>query len=69
MNKHHALVIVDVQKAFEHPKWGKRNNLEAEENIRKILNLWRNKSWPVIHIQHMSDHPSSVFHPKNAGLQ
>ncbi|MBT2668849.1 cysteine hydrolase [Bacillus sp. ISL-4] len=63
-----ALIIVDVQKAFEDKKWGERNNLSAEENIRKILTLWREKGWQVIHIQHMSDNPSSVFHPKNEGF-
>ena len=63
-----ALIIVDVQKAFEDKKWGERNNLSAEENIRKILTLWREKGWQVIHIQHMSDNPSSVFHPMNEGF-
>ncbi|MCM3676251.1 cysteine hydrolase [Peribacillus simplex] len=63
-----ALIIVDVQKAFEDEKWGERNNLSAEENIRKILTFWREKGWQVIHVQHMSDNPSSVFHPKNEGF-
>ena len=38
-----ALIIVDVQKAFDDKKWGERNNHDAEENIRKILNVWREK--------------------------
>ena len=63
-----ALIIVDVQKAFDDKKWGERNNLNAEENISKILQLWREKGWLVIHIQHTSDNPSSVFHPKNEGF-
>ena len=41
--KKEALIIVDVQKAFDDKKWGERNNLNAEENISKILQLWREK--------------------------
>lgn len=66
--KNNALIIIDVQKAFDDKKWGERNNLIAEENISKILTLWRHKGWKVIHIQHMSDNPSSVFHPMNEGF-
>lgn len=64
-----ALMIIDVQKAFDDKKWGDRNNLSAEENISKILTVWRKKGWQVIHIQHMSDNPSSMFHPKNEGFK
>lgn len=67
-DKQKALIIVDVQKAFENKKWGERNNPNAEENISKILQLWREKGWLVIHIQHTSDNPNSVFHPKNEGF-
>lgn len=63
-----ALIIIDVQKAFDDKKWGERNNLNAEENIRKILHAWREKGWKVIHIQHTSDNHNSVFHPKNEGF-
>ena len=55
--RNQALIIIDVQKAFDDKKWGERNNLNAEENISKILTLWREKGWKVIHIQHMSDNP------------
>ncbi len=63
-----ALMIIDVQKAFDHKKWGERNNPNAEENIRKILELWRQKGWQVIHIQHTSNNLNSLFHPKNEGF-
>ncbi|MFP9128960.1 cysteine hydrolase family protein [Niallia sp. BSM11] len=66
--KKKALIIVDVQKAFDNKKWGERNNLNAEENISKILKLWREQEWLVIHIQHTSDNPNSVFHHKNEGF-
>jgi nicotinamidase-related amidase len=66
--KKKALIIVDVQKAFDDKKWGERNNLSAEENISKILQLWRGKGWTVIHIRHTSDNLNSVFHPNNKGF-
>lgn len=62
-NHKKALVIVDVQKAFNDEKWGKRNNIQAEENISRILNFWREQGWLVVHIQHCSDSPQSIFHP------
>lgn len=50
--KKKALILVDVQKVFSDKKWGERNNLNAWENVSKILELWRKKGWLVIHIQH-----------------
>ncbi|RDW15033.1 cysteine hydrolase family protein [Oceanobacillus chungangensis] len=68
MDNNKALIIVDVQKAFDDKKWGERNNLMAEKNISRILTLWREKGWKVIHIQHKSDSPNSLFHPNNEGF-
>lgn len=69
MDKEHAaLLIVDVQEAFEDEKWGERNNPDAEKNIEKILTVWREQGGRVIHIQHLSDRPESLFHPENKGF-
>ncbi|MDL4843063.1 cysteine hydrolase family protein [Aquibacillus rhizosphaerae] len=64
-----ALIIVDVQQAFEDEKWGERNNLNAEENIKKLLNTWRMECLPVIHIQHSSENLSSLFHPSKKSFE
>lgn len=48
-----ALIIVDVQKFFENPRWGKRNNPQAEENIGLLLEKWRDTERPIYHIQHV----------------
>ncbi len=56
-----ALIVIDVQEAFSHPKWGERNNLEAEKNIAALIATWRRTKRPVIHIRHISRTPGSLF--------
>jgi nicotinamidase-related amidase len=62
-----ALLIIDVQKGFDASSWGKRNNLDAEKNIQRLLEFWRSKNRPVIHVQHSSKNPQSTLYPKNPG--
>lgn len=57
-----VLIVIDVQKAFENPSWGQRNNLTAESNIADILARWRAAHRPVIHVHHRSSRPESLFH-------
>ena len=44
MNNQIALIIIDVQKAFQLPYWVERNNLFAEENMRILLAEWRKRN-------------------------
>lgn len=67
MNKNTALIIIDVQKGFDEPFWGKRNNPQAEDNIVKLLDAWRKQGRPVFHVQHMSLSPSSPLNPNHPG--
>jgi nicotinamidase-related amidase len=62
------LLIIDVQKAFDVPCRGKRNNLFAEENIESLLTLWRKTKRPIIFIQHVSKDPNSLFHSSHPGF-
>jgi len=55
------LVILDLQKAIDHPDWGIRNNPEAEANIAALLQVWRANTWPVIHVKHNSSGPRSHY--------
>ncbi len=32
-----ALIIIDVQEAFDEPRWGHRNNPDAEANIARLI--------------------------------
>lgn len=65
--KNPALIIIDVQKGFEDPKWGKRNNPQAEVNISKLLSIWRKKQFPIFHIKNNSTEPTSPLRPDSPG--
>ncbi len=62
-----ALLLIDVQKGFDSPLWGKRNNPEAEANITALLTEWRKQSAPIIHVKHCSVSPQSPLHPDHPG--
>lgn len=62
-----ALIIIDVQQGFDDPKWGKRNNPWAEQNIYRLLKLWRKTKLPVFHIKNDSTEPASPLRPELAG--
>lgn len=62
-----ALLLIDVQKGFEDPHWGLRNNPEAEQQIARLLATWRERGWPVVHAQHMSQSPESPLRPGQPG--
>jgi nicotinamidase-related amidase len=62
-----ALLIIDLQKAIDHPSWGERNNPEAEKNIAALLQAWRSASRPIYHIRHDSTDPASHYRPGQPG--
>ncbi|MEM8529692.1 MAG: cysteine hydrolase family protein [Chloroflexota bacterium] len=62
-----VLLLIDVQKGFDDPSWGRRNNPQAEEQIVHLLELWRTTRRPVIHVQHMSTEPDSPLRPGQPG--
>lgn len=62
-----ALIVVDVQKGFEEPYWGARNNPQAEQCIALLLEEARAGALPIFHVKHNSRLPRSPLHPNNPG--
>ncbi|HYM36565.1 MAG TPA: isochorismatase family protein, partial [Steroidobacteraceae bacterium] len=62
-----VLLLIDLQKAVDHPSWGPRNNPQAETNVARLLTAWRQHRMPIIHIRHDSTEPQSTFRPGQIG--
>lgn len=54
----HALIVIDVQKSFDDPAWGRRNNPACESNIARLIQDWRHKDRPVVFVRHDSVIPN-----------
>ncbi len=64
-----ALLVIDVQKGFDAPGWGPRNNPGAERLVARLLEAWRLAGWPVIHVQHVSVEEGSALGPGRPGVE
>lgn len=62
-----VLLLIDLQRAIDHPDWGVRNNPEAEDRIGSLLDRWRGRGWPVWHVRHDSMDPVSHYRPGQPG--
>ena len=62
-----ALLVIDVQKAIDDPKWGPRNNPGAEARIAALIEAWRRSGRALFHVRHDSTFPDSPYRPGQAG--
>jgi nicotinamidase-related amidase len=64
-----VLIVIDVQRAIDHPSWGVRNNPAMETNIAALLAAWRRDRRPIVHVQHLSREPNSTYRPDQPGVE
>lgn len=62
-----VLMVIDMQKAIDHPSWGRRNNPDCERVVAQLLDAWRERRMPIIHIRHDSREPGSTYRPGQPG--
>jgi len=64
-----VLILIDIQRGFDAPVWGARNNSDAEQNAGCLLAHWRDHQAPVVHIRHVSIEPGSPLGPESGGTE
>jgi nicotinamidase-related amidase len=57
----YALIVIDVQKGFRNPAWGRRNNPACEANIALMIDAWRRRELPIVFVQHDSASPHGLL--------
>jgi nicotinamidase-related amidase len=62
-----ALLVIDVQRAFDEPGWGRRNNPECEQNIERLIDDFRARDQAVVFVRHDSVEPGSTLSPDHPG--
>lgn len=63
-----CLVVVDVQAAFDDPRWGQRNNPDAEDHVARLLASWRAAGGPLVHVRHVNEHAGGRFSRDSSGF-
>lgn len=56
------LVILDVQDAIDRPNWDGKSNPDYLSVIVRLLNHWRSNRWPVVHVKHDEQTPTSSYY-------
>ena len=63
-----VLVPIDMQRAIDLPGRPRRGNPDLDANGLKLLEIWRAKGLPIVHVQHASVEPASWFRPGHEGF-
>jgi nicotinamidase-related amidase len=60
-----ALIVIDVQRAWDDPYWGKRNNPDCETNVKALLDRWVERGETIVLVRH--DEPRDAGNPLVVG--
>lgn len=64
-----TLIIIDMQVGMSWPDPATRNNHQAETQIAQLLQAWRQRGHPIVHVRHVSRTPGSPFWPGQIGAE
>ncbi|CAN7337699.1 cysteine hydrolase family protein [Caulobacter sp. LjRoot300] len=64
-----ALILIDMQRGMLPENTGPRNNPGAEDNIARLLEAWRARKLPVVHVRHMGRAPGGSFWPGSSNCE
>ena len=62
-----TLLVIDVQRALDDPAYGERNNPDFERNLAALLDAWRERGAPVVHVRNVN--PSGRFARDDPGFE
>ena len=63
-----ALIVVDVQRAFDDADyWGARNNPACEDNVAALIEAFRRRGDAIVFVRHDSDEAGSPLRPGDPG--
>ena len=64
-----TLFTIDLQKGFDDPSWGSRNNPDFKDNTQNLLTFARNNGLNIIHVQHSSILEASPLRSDSEGFE
>ena len=69
------LLLIDLQQGLTTaapPEWGPRSTPTLLDNVTQLLETWRSRSWPVLHVQHDdifdSTNPIAAIYPETYAI-